>query len=43
MNELENKTIESQCQSCFHDTIGIIEQEENRMQVNNIKIEKGLL
>lgn len=28
MNGLENK-----CQSCFHDKIGIIEQEENRTQV----------
>lgn len=28
INRLENK-----CQSCFHDKIGIIEQEENRTQV----------
>lgn len=28
MNEVENKATESQCQSCFHDKIGIIEQEE---------------
>ena len=32
---------QSQSQSCLHDNkIGVIEQEENRAQVDNIKIEK---